>query len=227
MRRQNGMGGFSLFIALYGSTRYHGRATAGWRHTFHLGPQVVNYWNHPETGEEKMRTRIIVNRTMAPLLGTVISLATCTALAEDAATNSRDAREAVLTANEHFYAALNAMFVGNLTPMESVWSHADDVTYLSPTGEQLTGWEAVRKSWQIQADIKLGGKVESRDVQIVMLSPTLALVTNREVGENPNTPRGPMSVDIRSSKIFRLEAGEWKLFFDHVDVLPLLTAQAT
>jgi hypothetical protein len=44
---------------------------------------------------------------------------------------------AVAKANEHFYAALNAMFEGNLAPMEAVWSHAGDVTYLPPDGALL------------------------------------------------------------------------------------------
>ena len=166
-------------------------------------------------------------RTMVLLLGAIVSLGACRALAEDAAPKTNDASNGVLAANEQFYIALNAMFVGNLIPMESVWSHADDITYLSPTGQQFVGWDAVRNAWQIQANFKLGGKVESREVQFVMLSPTIALVTNREVGENPNTPHGPMNVNIRSSKIFRLEAGEWKLFFDHVDLLPALVAKAT
>ena len=174
-----------------------------------------------------MKPMSFAMRNMVLLLGAIVSLGACRAVAEDAAPNTNDASNGVLAANEQFYTALNAMFVGNLTPMESVWSHADDITYLSPTGDQLTGWDAVRKSWQTQADIKLGGNVESRDVQYVMLSPNIALVTNREVGENPNTPNGPMNVNIRSSKIFRLEAGEWKLFFDHVDLLPSLVAEAT
>ncbi len=165
-------------------------------------------------------------RPLVLLLSTMISLGASNALAKDAASNNDDLQNAVLSANDQFYTALNAIFVGNMEPMDSVWSHADDITYLSPTGEQLTGWEAVRKSWQIQADNELGGKVESRDVQIVLLNPTLALVTNREVGENPNTPQGPMNVNIRSSKIYRLESGKWKLVFDHVDLLPLLSDKA-
>lgn len=165
-------------------------------------------------------------RPLVLLLSTMISLGVSNVLAKDAASNNDDLRNAVNAANDQFYAALNSMFVGNMEPMDSVWSHADDITYLSPTGERLAGWEAVRKSWQINADRKLGGKVESRDVQIVLLSPTLALVTNREVGENPNTPQGPMNVNIRSSKIYRLESGKWKLVFDHVDLLPLLSDKA-
>ena len=41
---------------------------------------------------------------------------------------------AVRAASEQFYDALNAIFRGDLTPMEEVWSHADDVTYMGARG---------------------------------------------------------------------------------------------
>lgn len=166
-----------------------------------------------------MEEMISASLTKTVLLSTMILLAAGLALAQDGPEYDV-ARRAVLAANEQFYVALNAMFTGDLAPMEAVWSHADEVTYLPPAPERLHGWEAVHNSWQLQADMKLGGKVEPQDVRVVMLSPAIALVVTTEVGENTNTPDGPQKVNIRSTKIFRLEAGAWKLFSDHADPLP-------
>jgi len=49
----------------------------------------------------------------------------------------------VRMAAEQLYAALNSMFEGDLDPMIEVWSHADDVTYMGPSGGILVGWEEV------------------------------------------------------------------------------------
>ena len=48
---------------------------------------------------------------------------------------------AVLAANDSFYAALNEMFVGDIAPMEAVWSHADDVVFMGPNGMVRAGLE--------------------------------------------------------------------------------------
>ena len=42
----------------------------------------------------------------------------------------QEVREAVA----QFYVALNVLFTGEMKPMNDVWSHADDVTYMGPAG---------------------------------------------------------------------------------------------
>ncbi len=42
---------------------------------------------------------------------------------------------------EEFYGALNAMFEGELAPVQALWSHADDVTYMGPGGGIEIGWK--------------------------------------------------------------------------------------
>jgi ketosteroid isomerase-like protein len=128
---------------------------------------------------------------------------------------------AVAKANEQFYAALNAMFEGNLAPMEAVWSHAGEVTYLPPDGTLLVGWEQVRASWQTQASMKLGGHVAPENVHVTVGS-DLAAVCNFEKGANTNVKGKKETVSIRSSKVFRKENGAWKLLSDHADPLPFL-----
>jgi ketosteroid isomerase-like protein len=127
----------------------------------------------------------------------------------------------VKRANEQFYVALNAMFQGDAAPMEAVWSHADDVTYLPPDGSLLVGWEQVRASWEKQASMKLGGHVAAEKVHVVV-GGVLAAVQNFEKGKNTNANGKAQAVAIRSSKVFRKENGAWKLISDHADPLPFL-----
>jgi ketosteroid isomerase-like protein len=130
-------------------------------------------------------------------------------------------KESVQAAVAQFYTALNAMFNGDLAPMDAVWSHADDVTYMGPTGGYRVGWQQVRADWQQQAEQKLGGMVKPEEVRITM-SENLAVVHNYEKGENTNTQGNPAKVSIRATNVFRKEGGKWKMIGHHTDLLPFL-----
>ncbi len=121
-----------------------------------------------------------------------------------------------------FYGALNAMFTGDLEPMKAVWSHADDVTYMGPTGGFRVGWDDVLADWQGQADQKLGGKVEPSDIHIVT-GPEIAIVKNRERGENVGPDGDPLVVELRASLVLRKEDGVWKVIGHQTDLLPFLS----
>ena len=134
---------------------------------------------------------------------------------------------AVKAANEEFYVALNEMFKGDATPMEDIWSHEDDATYLPPWLERISGWDDIQASFEKQAELKLEGMIEGQDVVVHLLTPELALVVTSEVGENPNLPGdGETAVSIRSTKLFRLDDGSWKLFYDHADLIFGLAVEA-
>jgi ketosteroid isomerase-like protein len=131
---------------------------------------------------------------------------------------SADKEKEVRMAAEQFYASLNTLFKGNLDPMIEVWSHADDVTYLGPSGGILVGWEAVRNSWAEQAKLKLGGRVEPEDMHVT---------AGDEIGITVDYERGtsyingkPEKVNIRATNVFRLENGKWKMIEHHADILP-------
>lgn len=130
---------------------------------------------------------------------------------------------AVLDANTQFYAALNSLFQGEMAPMEAIWSHADDVTYMGPTGGMQFGWEQVRPIWQQQADKQLGGIVEPRNLHATV-GEDLAIVVCFEVGDNLINQRADQ-VDIRATNVFRKENGQWKMIGHQTDLLPFLTTQ--
>lgn len=138
-----------------------------------------------------------------------------------AAPASAGDEESVTKATEQFYVALNAMFTGDVAPMEAVWSHTDDVTFMGPDGTLLTGWEQVRAGWQKQAAMKLGGHVAPESVRII-LGKDLAAEFNFEKGTNTNADGKTQTVSIRSSKVFRNENGAWKLISHHADPLPFM-----
>ncbi len=128
--------------------------------------------------------------------------------------------KAVRRANDRYYDALNAMFKGDLSPMKKVWSHSDDVTYLGPDGSFLIGWNATLEDWKKQAALKLGGKVEPKEIHVTA-GHDLSVVHNYEVGEN--MVEGKLTkFKIRATNLYRKENGEWKMIGHHTDLLPFL-----
>jgi len=136
-------------------------------------------------------------------------------------TSATDDEAAVRETATQFYAALNAMFTGDLTPMTEIWSHADDVTYMGPDGGIDVGWEAVLANWERQAAMKLGGKVEPEDMRVTV-GRDLAVTNNLEKGENVDADGKPLTVSIRATNVFRKENGRWKMIGHHTDLLPFL-----
>ena len=151
----------------------------------------------------------------------VAALAMAFALFSTAAAAAGNDKQAVLAANGQFYSALNKMFVGEIAPMEAVWSHAGDVTYMGPNGLFDRGWSAVLKTWQDQAAMKLGGKVEPAEMQAIVGS-DVAVVTLYEEGENTNAKGKVERVKLRATNSFRKEGGQWKMVGHHTDTLPYL-----
>jgi len=130
-------------------------------------------------------------------------------------------KEGVRAAAEQFYSALNVMFTGDLRPMKEVWSHSDDVTYMGPGGGFRLGWKDVLADWETQAAMKLGGKVEPRDMRITV-GRDLAIVSNYEIGHNVTADGKEQEVTIRATNLFRNENGRWTMIGHHTDILPFL-----
>ena len=166
-----------------------------------------------KTRENKMMT------TERLRMASVIAMA-CVFVSTSAPAAENDTA-AVLAANAQYFTALNKMFKGDLTDMVRVWSHADDVTYMGPTGQFDIGWSAVLKDWQGQAAMKLGGKVEPTDVHVIVRQ-DLAVVNDYEVGENTNAQGKAAPVKLRGTSTFRKEGGQWKMVGHHTDTLPYL-----
>ena len=122
---------------------------------------------------------------------------------------------------EQFYLAHNEIFVGNLAPMEEVWSHFDDVTYMSPIGGILVGWEATRDSWEKQAELKLQGHIDPVDMKIVE-SEDIGICYNYIRGTNHVVDGKEVHPNIRATTVYRKENGAWKVISHHTDLMQWL-----
>ncbi|MGA0839033.1 MAG: YybH family protein [Pseudomonadales bacterium] len=123
-------------------------------------------------------------------------------------------------ATANFYQALNVMFTGDGGPMKEAWSHADDITYMGPGGNYLVGWRDIEKEWDAQTARKLGGRVTPTDLHTTE-SGDLAVINCIESGENAVGGKSEV-VKIRSSTVFRREAGIWKVIGHQTDKLGFL-----
>ena len=108
--------------------------------------------------------------------------------------------------------------------MKEVWSHAEDVTYLPPSGGVKVGWQEVLAEWQSQADMKMGGIVKPENVKIVVGN-NIAIAVNYEKGSNVDPEGNPVEISIRATNTFRKEDGKWKMIGHHTDLLPFLEKQ--
>jgi ketosteroid isomerase-like protein len=125
--------------------------------------------------------------------------------------------QAILTATDNFYAALNVLFTGNSQSMKDAWSHADDVTYMGPDGLYLIGWTSIEQMWDSVAVLKLGGRVNPQQLHTV-IGADMALITCVELGENEFNGKAE-SVSIRSSTVFHKRSCAWKVIAHQTDLL--------
>ena len=124
-------------------------------------------------------------------------------------------------ASDQFYAALNAMFTGELGPMNAIWSHSDDVSNQGPFGARMDGWAAVGAQFKKEAEMKLGGHIEAKNV-IVRAGKDLGYTVCVEEGQGMKVEGKPVKVRHRATNIFRRENGQWRLVHHHTDLAPLL-----
>lgn len=120
-------------------------------------------------------------------------------------------------ATQRFYHALNAVLGGDVSPMFDLWSHADDVTYMSPFGDLLVGWEQVGAAWQSQADQQLDGEVRAEGLHH-FASETLGFVVGFERG---HAVIGGVrtEVELRATSMYRVEDDRWAMIGHHTDRL--------
>ncbi len=130
-------------------------------------------------------------------------------------------KEEVLAAAHRYYDAVNQMFTGELTLMDKIWSKAEDTVYMGPGGGYRVGWPAIKKDWEGQAALKLGGKIEPTEINVT-LGDDIAIVHSIEVGQNADAFAHGEEVKIRATNVYRKEAGEWKIISCHTDTLTFL-----
>jgi len=123
----------------------------------------------------------------------------------------------LINANNRLYDGLNAMFAGNVEPLNNLWSRSDSITYMGPFGGRLKGWSDVNEEFTNVAAMKLGGKISCNDVY-AFVGTNLGYVSCVEEGENMGPDGKPVSVSHRATNIFHIENGTWRLVHHHTDI---------
>jgi ketosteroid isomerase-like protein len=101
--------------------------------------------------------------------------------------------------------------------MEEVWSHGTDVAMMSPLGDRLVGWSAVRNHFSQVAGGTKSGQITGKDLNIVVNGDT-AFVTGDEVGTVTLKDGKAVSICHRATSIYRREHRLWKMTLHHSDV---------
>lgn len=131
--------------------------------------------------------------------------------------NQQDNATEIRLATKDFYRALNAIFIGDTSLMERVWSHANDVSYLGPQGGILIGWDQVLNAWKDHAMMRLGGSIESHEFHLIQEG-VMAIMICIEIGTN-YIEDIEEPIQIRAHNVFRKEEGKWKMICHHTDPL--------
>ena len=127
--------------------------------------------------------------------------------------------QAVRTAVDQWFVALNAMLNGDPKPFAEIYSHSDDVTYMGAEGTYRVGWEATYADWKAQAEKSTGGEVKGVSIHIVVHG-DMAVAQHLTQGR-VRKPDGAMTdTSARETSVFRAEDGVWKMIAHHADGLP-------
>lgn len=119
-------------------------------------------------------------------------------------------------AADAFYAAGNRMLAGDLSGFEAIWSEADDISQLGPTGAICIGRAAVMEQFAKEAAMGFEGTLVADDRRFVE-SPEMGLMDCVERTSGMTKGGETIKVDIRSTTVFRKEAGHWRVLHHHTD----------
>ena len=119
-------------------------------------------------------------------------------------------------AADAFYAAGNQMLAGDLSAFEAIWSEADDISQLGPTGAICIGRSDVMEEFAKEAAMGFEGILVADDRRFVE-SPDMGYLICVERTSGMNKAGESITVDIRATTIFRKEAGEWRVVHHYTD----------
>jgi ketosteroid isomerase-like protein len=125
---------------------------------------------------------------------------------------------------EQYYRAQREFLRGNPEPVKDLFSHREDVTLANPYGPPVRGWEEVANAVEHAASLRSEGTFLGWQIVAKYVTAELAYVVQIERAEakigggEEITPYA-----VRSTMIFRLEEGEWKVVHRHAD--PITTPQ--
>ena len=127
---------------------------------------------------------------------------------------------------EQVQLALGEFVKGNPQPMQTMFSHREDVTLANPIAPPARGWEQVAATMEhAVSHLNLrDGEIDGFEIVAKYVTPELAYIvwierSKGKVGEREDIVLFPLRV----TTIFRPEEGSWKIVHRHAD--PITTAQ--
>ena len=113
-------------------------------------------------------------------------------------------------ANAEFYRAFEAL---DLRAMDEVWAHGEHVKCVHPGWPLLTGWDAVRASWETIFANTQEMRFTLTDVRVVAAS-ELAWVTCTENILSETDGRVGVT-SILATNVFERDGGAWRMVHHH------------
>ena len=117
--------------------------------------------------------------------------------------------------------ASNAYIAGDAGPLQAMLTRTDPATFLPPSGAVVEGAGPVEEA-QVGGAAAFGpGSTGHFEVLSSGASGELGFWTGRQVARMEIRGRdAPVDMVLRTTEVFRLEGGAWKLVHRHADVVP-------
>ena len=119
-------------------------------------------------------------------------------------------------AGDAFYAAGNRLLAGDPSAFSEIWSDADDISHLGPTGNLCIGHKAVFEQFTKESAMGFEGTLVADDRRFVE-SPEMGYLVCMERTSGMTQAGEEIRTDIRATTVFRKEAGHWRVVHHHTD----------
>lgn len=122
----------------------------------------------------------------------------------------------LVEAADAFYAAANQLLSGDCAPFAEIWSKADDISHLGPTGALVIGHSAVMEQFAKEAAMAFQGTLVA-DARRFVESAEMGYLVCVERTSGMSQAGEPIQTDIRATTIFRKQDGHWRAVHHHTD----------
>src|SRR5437016_14456485 len=116
-------------------------------------------------------------------------------------------------------AAQHDFMNGDAAGLQRLYSHRDDVTVLGGFGGFEHGWAEVGPRLAWAASHFHGGDYSQQDISVTVGKDLACLVCLERWARNAADGRPEPVMELRVTRAFRLENGEWRLVHRHADEL--------
>ena len=130
------------------------------------------------------------------------------------------AADALAQVVEHYHRAADEFIKGNPEPYKALFSRRADVTLGNPFGPVGRGWEAITDIMERASALYRDGEGFRAENITTYVTSELAFIVEKESFRTKVAGRGERSsIALRTTSIFRLEQGNWKIMHRQADTV--------